>query len=139
MTYIKDYSYNIYNFGTGKIKSDRNMLHGNYKIYQKNNYNKIFLIMFGSIFIDAYNKNAEIDKNINIDEIINNNNTAILDNFIGQIMNNYPNSVESLNNDLELLKNAKDLGDNKILNDVYTKILTSIKKLTNQSFTLKPL
>lgn len=138
MTYIKDYSYNIVGFGTGKIKSDKIILQKNCKIYKKSSYNKIFLIMFGSIFIDTY-KNAVIDSNINIDEIINNNNTAILDNFIGQIMNNYPNSVESLNNDLELLKNAKDLGDNKILNDVYTKILTSIKKLTNQSFTLKPL
>ena len=89
--------------------------------------------------VDIYKKEIELDKDIDISDIITNENTDVLDNFINQIMDNYPSSVEYLGNNLQLLKNAKSLNDKDILEQVYVKTLTDIKKYTNQSFELKPL
>ena len=139
MAFIKNYSCSISYFGTGTLKVDRNMLNGKYNVIKKNNYNSLLLILFGRMNVDIYKKEIELDKDIDISDIITNENTDVLDNFINQIMDNYPSSVEYLGNNLQLLKNAKSLNDKDILEQVYVKTLTDIKKYTNQSFELKPL
>ncbi len=139
MVYIKNFTYSIPYFGTGNIKTDIKKIASNLKIQKQKNIKNLYLLMFGNYSIDVYSKTSYKNPEVSISDLIKNENYSYLDNFINQIMKNYPNTVEVLSNNLELLKNAKALNDLKTLEEVYLRTLADIKDLTNQTFVLDPL
>ncbi len=139
MAYIKNYTYNIPNIGVGSIKSDMMKLKEQVILTKEDKNCHLYLLLFGNQNVDVYDKNAVIDPEINIKDLITNGNIVYLDNFINSIMKNYPDTESFLINNLELLKNAKTLDDPVTLEQIYLRTLTDIKRLTNQSFTLDPL
>ena len=139
MAYIKNYTYNIPNIGVGSIKSDMTKLKDQVILTKEDKNCHLYLLLFGNQNVDVYDKNAVIDPEINIKDLITNGNIVYLDNFIDSIMKNYPDTESFLINNLELLKNAKTLDDPVTLEQIYLRTLTDIKRLTNQSFTLDPL
>lgn len=139
MAYIKNYTYNIPNIGVGSIKSDMMKLKDQVILTKEDKNCHLYLLLFGNQNVDVYDKNAVIDPEINIKDLITNGNIVYLDNFINSIMKNYPDTESFLINNLELLKNAKTLDDPVTLEQIYLRTLTDIKRLTNQSFTLDPL
>lgn len=139
MAYIKNYTYNIPNIGVGSIKSDMTKLKDQVILTKEDKNCHLYLLLFGNQNVDVYDKNAVIDPEINIKDLITNGNIVYLDNFINSIMKNYPDTESFLINNLELLKNAKTLDDPVTLEQIYLRTLTDIKRLTNQSFTLDPL
>lgn len=139
MAYIKNYTYNIPNIGVGSIKSDMTKLKEQVILTKEDKNCHLYLLLFGNQNVDVYDKNAVIDPEINIKDLITNGNIVYLDNFINSIMKNYPDTESFLINNLELLKNAKTLDDPVTLEQIYLRTLTDIKRLTNQSFTLDPL
>lgn len=104
---------------------------------------QILYLHFGKINPDFSNylqKTINLDL-YNVEELINNKNYSILDSFINRIIHDYENNrafIEAINGHLiikdNLITNNAPVKD---IANVYAAILETIKKYTDQSFTIE--
>ncbi len=146
MTYIENYFYETSGFkGNLKLNAGRNYLNS-YKIQRNSKLpDNISDINFGNININ-YNEYLQktIDlNNYSVEELIKNGNYTCLDDFINKSMRQYNTNeefIEIMNNHL-MIKNNLITGNAPATDiaNAYSAILSTIKKYTDQSFTIESL
>lgn len=136
--FIVNYLYKN-DISSGNLKVDINAIKSSeYSISSSDN--NVLKLNFGSINLVYFNiTENDINDEFSISELITSKKQYLIDNFINKIVRNYKNTElnDMIKNHRTILNTLTVNNDQENVIKTYNKILSDIKKYTNQSFVIE--